>query len=60
VWYFFSYNRVALLSHWGKILPYITLIYNNVLAINTLFKQAVRGVGASSLAEQVKNAIMQE
>ena len=40
VWYFFSYNRVALLSHWGKILPYITLIYNNVLAINTLFKQA--------------------
>ncbi len=40
VWYFFSYNRVALLSHWGKILPYITLIYNNVLAINILFKQA--------------------
>lgn len=40
VWHFFSYNRVALLSHWGKILPYITLIYNNVLAINTLFKQA--------------------
>ena len=40
VWHFFSYNRVALLFHWGKILPYITLIYNNVLAINTLFKQA--------------------
>ena len=40
VWYFFSYNRVALLFHWGKILPYITLIYNSVLAINTLFKQA--------------------
>ncbi|MEV9477586.1 hypothetical protein ACOTVS_11210 [Aliarcobacter butzleri] len=27
---------------------------------NTLFKQAVRGIDASSLAEQVKNAIMQE
>ena len=40
VWHFFSYNRVALLFQWGKILPYITLIYNNVLAINTLFKQA--------------------
>ena len=39
VWHFFSYNRVALLFHWGKILPYITLIYNNVLAINILFKQ---------------------
>ena len=40
VWHFFSYNRVALLFHWGKILPYITLIYNNVFAINSLFKQA--------------------
>ena len=40
VWHFFSYNRVALLFHWGKIVPYITLIYNNVLAINILFKQA--------------------
>ena len=40
VWHFFSYNRVALLTHWGKIVPYITLVYNNVLAINILFKQA--------------------
>ena len=40
MWHFFSYNRVALLTHCGKILPYITLVYNNVLAINILFKQA--------------------
>mgnify|MGYP001191811587 FL=1 len=40
VCYFFSYNRIALLIYWGKILPYITLIYNNVFAINGLFKQA--------------------
>ena len=40
VWHFFSYNREALLTHWGKIVPYITLIYNNILAINILFKQA--------------------
>jgi len=40
VWHFFSYNREALLTHWGKIVPYVTLIYNNVLAINILFKQA--------------------
>ena len=40
VCYFFSYNRIALLIYWGKILPYIVLIYNNVFAINSLFKQA--------------------
>lgn len=40
VWHFFSYNRGALLTHWGKIVPYISLIYNNVFAINSLFKQA--------------------
>ena len=40
VCHFFSYNRIALLIYWGKILPYITLIYNNVFAINSLFKQA--------------------
>ena len=40
VCHFFSYNRIALLIYWGKILPYITLIYNNVFAINDLFKQA--------------------
>ena len=40
VCHFFSYNRIALLIYWGKILPYIALIYNNVFAINSLFKQA--------------------
>ena len=40
VCHFFSYNRIALLIYWGKIVPYITLIYNNVFAINDLFKQA--------------------
>lgn len=40
VCHFFSYNRIALLIYWGKILPYIILIYNNVFAINSLFKQA--------------------
>ena len=40
VCHFFSYNRIALLIYWGKNVPYITLIYNNVFAINGLFKQA--------------------